>query len=238
MSTSDERPPALRPTSRLRFSSLDHLEILSAPRYRAYLEAFRPMRFTRGALIHPRLEGRPGFLVRSGRVRIFMSEGGEEFTLGYLERGGFLTATLDVILEADEECEVLVIADDDLRLHSERHPELVMLGLQNTLELLNATLGVVRTLAFHDVRCRVAAFVVHAADTCGEPRGDAVYLPLRLSTGEIARLLGTRRQRVSTALNEFVHAGLLERTPDAGLLVKRLDALRVEAERAGSADDA
>jgi len=225
----DEPHSLASAASRLRFSHFDHLAIFSIPRYRAFLDVFRPHHFRRGALIHPRQEGEYGYLVKDGRVRVFLASEDDELTLGYLEKGGFLLSSLAVRLDAAEDSELLVASAEEMAPFRIRFPELVQLNLANLTQLMNLSLGLIEALAFHDVRWRLAGFLVHAADSMGQPVKDGIEVPLRLSTEKIAHLLGTRRQRISTAINELARAGIIDRPRRGVVVIRQVAALRAES---------
>ena len=74
-------------------------------------------------------------------------------------------------------------------------------------------------LAFRDVPARLARFLVRQAEQRGVMEADGCLLPLRLGTEDIACLLGTTRQSVSSQMNQWQREGLLTRRSRHALLI-------------------
>ncbi len=65
-------------------------------------------------------------------------------------------------------------------------------------------------LVFKDVRKRIASFLVRFAEEMGKIKGGIITIRTHLSHQEIAFLTGAARQTVTTTLNEFRSAGLID----------------------------
>ncbi len=68
---------------------------------------------------------------------------------------------------------------------------------------------------------RLRALFVYLADRWGKVTPQGITLPIRMSHGLVAELVGARRPTVTTALGVLHHAGDVVRTDDGGWLVRR-----------------
>lgn len=100
--------------------------------------------------------------------------------------------------------------------------------------VLAQTMTIIEDLAFHDVRGRIARYLLRCAARNGAPIEPGALIRVDLAMEEIAVLLGSTRQTASTEFNALICAGVIERRGArrfALLDPKRLMALaRVEDE--------
>jgi CRP-like cAMP-binding protein len=68
----------------------------------------------------------------------------------------------------------------------------------------------VTNLVFKDVKKRIAWFLTEYAEDFGKMKGDVITVRMHLSHQEIGLLTGCARQTVTTLLNEFRNAGLID----------------------------
>jgi hypothetical protein len=94
-----------------------------------------------------------------------------------------------------------------------------------TAAIIDRVVQRARWLSFHLAVCHIVGVEVrllivlwHFADRWGRVTPTGVKLPLPLSHGLLAGIVGARRPTVSTALGVLREQGLVERTPDGWLL--------------------
>ena len=80
-------------------------------------------------------------------------------------------------------------------------------------------------LVFKDVKKRIAGFLTEYAEDFGKMKGDVIRVRMHLSHHEIGLLTGCARQTVTTFLNEFRNAGLIEFSRE-GITIKQYKALQ------------
>jgi len=90
--------------------------------------------------------------------------------------------------------------------------------------LVNAV-NLIEDLAFREVPARLARFLLGLANRRGQVTDAGWLVPLDLGTEDIASLLGSTRQTVSSLINQWEREGILVRQSRRSLLVKSLDAL-------------
>jgi CRP-like cAMP-binding protein len=109
-----------------------------------------------------------------------------------------------------------------LRDHPDASPAIMrVLG-----RLLNTAVELVEDLAFREVPARFARFLLGLVERRGERLDQAWLIPLELTTEEMASLLGTTRQTLSTLVNRWEREGILSRQGRHRLLIRQLEPLR------------
>jgi CRP-like cAMP-binding protein len=91
--------------------------------------------------------------------------------------------------------------------------------------LLANAVSLIEDIAFREVPARLARFLVGLAKGRGQHRDNGGLVPLELNMEDIASLLGTTRQTVSSLMNQWEREGLLQRQGRRSLLIHSLDAL-------------
>ena len=140
------------------------------------------------------------FLLIDGRVKVFeLSKEGKEMILWFCFPGElfglsevFQQSERDVNAQACSGVEVLVIKKTDFKRYIKQLSDV----------LLN--------LASEDVTSRVIKLLTRLCSRYGKPSGDAVLLDIALTHQEMADMIGTSRQSVTTVLNMLRKQGVLK----------------------------
>ncbi len=198
--------------SKMRLSRFNMIELLKAPQYKGFLSGFQARQFARGNLVSsPEQQSNEVFIVVSGRLRIFLSYEGKEFTLCFLEPGDLFSTHTRVMIEACREATIMSISVARFREEVVRFPEvsLVMTGILG--QVLGGTLDVIEGIMFHDVRYRLVEFLLSLADEQGKHTETGTEFGCDLNMEEISLLIGTTRQTASSLLNTLIKEGHLVR---------------------------
>lgn len=188
---------------------------------------FTPRHYARKTLVYsPFEEKNLVFVVRSGRLRIYLAYEDKEFTLALLEMGDVFSTHTPAFVQALEGTEILVCSTATFREALARRPELSLTMVKVLGELLQSSIQTIEGLAFKDVRLRLVEFLVGAAADRGRATPEGTVVQLGLGTEDIALLVGTTRQTISQIVNDFIKAGLLQKIDRKTLLIKNLDAFR------------
>ena len=175
---------------------------------------------TRGEFIFK--AGSPGdhvyFLV-SGRVKIYhLSPTGKEVLLWFCFPGEIFGLAevchgggRQVYAETCESSQVLSVRQDDFKTFLATHPPGALLVNEVLACRLRSLGNIIQSLVASDVNERVAQLIVRLAATHGQKtqNGD-VTLDIRLTHQEMANMIGTTRQSVTSALNLLRRRGVLE----------------------------
>lgn len=168
------------------------------------------------------------FLVRSGRLRVYMlSEEGKEITLYRLEPGDVCMLAASCVLESIT-FEVFVDAElpsDCYRISAsafgdvaERIPAVKIFALETAVARFSEVMWVMQQLVFMSMDQRIAIFLLDEASRTGS-------LSLNLTHEQIARHLGTAREVITRVLKHMASDGLVE-VSRGSITLKNKPALR------------
>ncbi|MCL5059124.1 MAG: Crp/Fnr family transcriptional regulator [Candidatus Thermoplasmatota archaeon] len=157
------------------------------------------------------------FLLLEGRIKIYQSStvgkeailwfcfAGELFGLAEAARGG----TRVVNAQACDVCKVLCIRQEEFTAFLETHPKTSLVIMQLLACRLRVLGNVVINLISDDVRTRILKMVLQLSARCGIPSVRGLRLDIVLTHQEIADMIGTTRQTVTTMLGQLEREGLL-----------------------------
>ena len=179
----------------------------------------RPRSADAGAVIVSQEEaGEALFIVSTGKVKVVLyGETGREIILSILRDGDFFgeMSLLDrqprsANVVAVEDTELLSLDREAFQAHLEANPSTAMAILGEMSRRLRKADEVIGNLALLDVYARVAGAIRDLAQKTGEPVDGGLLIRERPTQQEIAGLIGTSRETVSRALNDFTRRGQLE----------------------------
>ena len=158
------------------------------------------------------------FVIASGKVKVVLyGETGREIILSILKAGDFFgeMALLDrqprsANVVAIEDSQLLGLDREAFQTHLTAHPTTALAILAEMSRRLRHDNEVIGNLALLDVYARVARIIRDLAQKQGEPVDGGLLIKERPTQQEIAGLIGTSRETVSRALNDFTRRGLLE----------------------------
>lgn len=180
-------------------------------------------------------QGQPStflFAMRSGQVKITLSTpGGREQILGVRVGGqllGFSAMHDDVhpyTAEALTEVQVCKVRRADILKVIEQNPRVALRIIEKLNQELAQAQALIRDLGLKSARERVASFLLSLIP---DPSAQTHLIPLPLSRGEMAELLGLTIETVSRNLTKLKHEGLI-RTAHSHVEVLDLARLRLAA---------
>lgn len=158
------------------------------------------------------------YFLESGRAKIYhLSPTGKEILLWFCYPGEIFGLAevchgggRQVYAEATESSRLLSVPQRDFKTFLEAHPAAALL-VTDVLACRLRNLGnIIQSLVASDVNERVAQLIVRLAAAHGRkaPNGD-VCLDIRLTHQEMANMIGTTRQSVTSALNDLRRLGVL-----------------------------
>ncbi|MBE3582464.1 MAG: Crp/Fnr family transcriptional regulator [Thermoanaerobacteraceae bacterium] len=212
--------------TKMRLTDINLLEVLSSPEYARFLEKFWEQRFPKKAILFsPDAEKNLVFLVKSGRLRVYLAYEDKEFTLAILEAGDVYSTHTRAFVQAMEDTTILVTDIHNFRSIINEFPAFALTMIEVLGDLLKNLFTIVNRLVFKDACVRLAEFLVQAARSAGVTVQQGTRLELGLTTEEIALMLGVTRQTVSVLLTDLRKSGILERADQRTLLIKDLKKL-------------
>jgi CRP-like cAMP-binding protein len=172
---------------------------------------FRERSLAGGALFHVEADRDQVFVVKSGRLRIFLATRERELSLAYLEPGDMFSTHTRAHLQAVQPTVLLMVSREVLERELAPYPPLRAAIIRVLARILSQTMTLLEDLAVHSVRGRIARYLLRGANRQHTKPGNGSLVRVDLHMEEIAALLGTTRQSASTELNAMLHAGVLER---------------------------
>lgn len=164
--------------------------------------------------------GAPGnnvYFLRHGKVKIHQLSPlgrevilwfcfpGEIFGLAEVSAGGGRV----VNAQACEASEVLAVSQEKFRDYLDRYPRLALLSMQVLSSRLRVLGDMFVNLVSDDVSTRVAKLILRLSARYGTRVGKEVFLNIPLTHQEIADMVGTSRQTVTSVLSSLKRQGIL-----------------------------
>jgi CRP-like cAMP-binding protein len=158
------------------------------------------------------------FVIAAGKVKVVLyGESGREVILSVLKEGDFFgeMSLLDnqprsANVRAIEHTKALILSREVFHQALQRGPMLAIPILAEMSRRLRRADESIGNLALLDVYGRVARFLLDLAKNDGVAREEGTEIRERPTQQHIAAMVGTSRETVSRALNEFQRRGLIE----------------------------
>lgn len=171
------------------------------------------VRFDKEQPVHSNSECSGLFIVRSGKLRLYMlSEEGKEITLYRLSPGDICmlsascvlqSITFDVYVDAEMPTECYMISGKAFHTISERVPEVKIYALESAVQRFSDVMWIMQQIVFVSMDKRLAIFLL---DEVTENGTDMVTM----THEQIARHLGSAREVITRMLKHFASDGLVE----------------------------
>ena len=179
------------------------------------------------------------YILLDGRVKIYeLSRDGKELILWFCFPGELFGLAevvkrkfREVNAQACSHVEILVIKHADFERFLYGHPAVAM----NVISLLSSRLrelsDVLLNLASDDVTSRVIKLITRLSARYGKPFENGIYLDIPLTHQEMADMIGTSRQTVTTVLGNLRRKGIL-RTEQRNIYIQNSEWLESFAGKA------
>ncbi|MEI6846034.1 MAG: Crp/Fnr family transcriptional regulator [Candidatus Firestonebacteria bacterium] len=162
-------------------------------------------------------EGNSLYIMVSGLVKIFTSDqSGRIKTLAYLKEGDFFgeMAMLDeqkrsASASVMEESIVLILNRSDFQREILNKPFIAIRLMQALSFRLRSADKQIEDLTFRNLPGRVASALIELTKKYGEKTPEGVRISLRLTHQELAEIIGTAREVVTSILNDFRKANCI-----------------------------
>lgn len=208
-------------------ASVDLATIAQAPEPEGILAGFSLRELPKGYLLST--PGSPRdqvFIVRSGRLRVYLAGESRALSLGFLESGDIYSTHTPTYVEAVTPTAIWLM---DTRIFAGKlaaDPTIAPAMMRVLGRLLADSVALIEDLAFREVPARLARFFLGLAERRGQAQDNGCVVRLDFGMQEIADLVGTTRQTISALINQWEREGLLERQDRRTMLIHSLVALR------------
>lgn len=159
------------------------------------------------------------YFLEAGRVKIYhLSLTGKEILLWFCFPGEIFGLTevchgggRQVYAEAREPSKLLCVRQEDFKTFLETHPPAALLVNEVLARRLRSLGHILQSLVANDVNERVVQLILRLAASHGRRAANgSVCLDMRLTHQEMANMIGTTRQSVTSVLNLLRRQGVLE----------------------------
>ena len=186
------------------------------------LSSSQNITFEKGKNIHDGNECTGIIMIKTGCLRAYMlSDDGKEITLYRLFPGDICifsascvlkTVTFDVLIDAEELSECVVVGGCAYEDLAARVPEVKIFALEAALAGFSEIMWVMQQILFMSMDKRLAVFLLDEISKSGT---DTV----KLTHEQIAKYMGSAREVVSRMLKYFVTEGIVSVTRSEGIKV-------------------
>lgn len=154
----------------MKLSDVDLLEALERPESAPLREMFSVRRVARGqGIFWPDEQEDLVLVVKSGRFRVYLSYGGKEFTLAFLERGDIYSSHTGAHVQALADGEVLLADTRAFRRRMTDLPEVSAIMVRVLGQMLRSTFFLIEGLVFRDSNTRLASLLLEQAERAPTP---------------------------------------------------------------------
>jgi len=184
--------------------------------------------FSKQQPVHDNTECTGLFMVKSGRLRIYiLSDEGKEITLYRLTAGEVCmlsascvlqSVTFDVYVDAEDDSECYMISPNAFSAVSERVPAVKIFALETAVTRFSDVMWVLQQIVFMSMDKRLAIFLLEENQVNGTGT-------VSMTHDQIARHLGTAREVVTRLLKHFSNDGIVEVTRK-GVIITDMKKLR------------
>ncbi|MBU3937611.1 MAG: Crp/Fnr family transcriptional regulator [Proteobacteria bacterium] len=207
--------------------SIDLIRELQKPEYSGVRAEFTEKSFLRNVLIFPP-DDRAGqvFIVKKGRVRVYLAFEDKEFSLAILKKGDIYSTHTRAYVTTLDDTVLLVMPTAKFHRFMILHPVFSRTVMGIFGELLKQSFSIITSLVFKDVTQRLAEFLLYEARSHGRPEDGGVSLTIDLTMEQLAAVVGSSRQTASTLINEMIRAGVLVKRSRRELFLPKLELLK------------
>lgn len=193
-----------------KLSSKNLLQELAKPEYNGVLGEFSPVSYPKNMMISTPGHGEDlVFIVRKGRVRVYLAFEDKDFSLAILGEGDIYSTHTKAYVATLEDTELLAIPTAEFLSFMNAYPVFSKTVITVLGEMLKETFSIIESLVFKDVTQRIVEFLLHEARHHGKPGKEGVTVDIDLTVEQLAAVVGSSRQTASSILNQMLKTGVL-----------------------------
>ncbi len=202
---------------------IDHLQ---RPEFAALRESLSTKQVAQnGFICQPDSTDNDIFIVVSGRARVYLGYEDKEFNLAILAAGDLYSTHTGAYVQAMEKMEILLMDAMTFRRHMASSSEVNLAMIKVLGNVLKSSFGIIDGLVFKDATCRLLSLLLNEAKRYPPQQDGTVVLHINLSVEQIARMVGSSRQTISTQLNRLIRHKLLHKQGRGSFVIPDITAL-------------
>ncbi len=210
-----------------KFSSINLLDELQSQEYDKLCSNFNQVTYSKGQLIYaPAHDQDLVFIIKQGKIRIYLAMEDKEFSLALLEPGDLYATHTRAHVTAVENVTLLTMPTKEFHQYMMTHPAFSRIIIRILGELLKQSFSIIDNLVFKDISGRLTAFILHEAQHNGHQTDEGTLLNINLTMDQLAAVIGSSRQTVSTIMNAMIRADILQKVDRGLFLIPNLELLK------------
>lgn len=195
-----------------KLSSKNLLQELAKPEYNGVLEEFSPVSYSKNMMISTPGQGEDlVFIVKKGRVRVYLAFEDKDFSLAILGEGDIYSTHTKAYVSTLEDTELLAIPTAKFLSFMNAYPVFSKTVISILGEMLKETFSIIESLVFKDVTQRIVEFLLYEARHHGKAGKEGVSVDIDLTVEQLAAVVGSSRQTASSVLNQMLKTGVLQK---------------------------
>ncbi len=211
-----------------KLSSINILTEINQPENRDFLAEFTAINYPKNSLIYsPGHENDLVFIVKKGRLRLYLAVEDKDFSLAILDPGDIYTTHTRAHVETLENVTLMTIPTNKLHSYMATHPALSRTVIRILGEMLKQSFSIIDSLVFKDIKQRLVDFFLYEANHNGIRNAAGITtIKLDITTTQLAAIVGSSRQTVSTIVSGMLKDGVLEKKERTVYRIPHIDLLR------------
>ncbi len=212
---------------RTKLLSINLLTELDKPENKDFLQEFTDIKHRKNSLIYsPGHDQDLVFIVKEGRLRLYLAVEDKDFSLAILEPGDIYATHTRAHVETLDDVTLMLMPTAKLHSYMAAHPALSRTIIRILGELLRQSFSIIDSLVFKDIKQRLTDFFLYEAKHNGSNATVGTIITLDLTTTQLAAIIGSSRQTVSTIISTMLKDGVLEKTQRNTYIIPNTDLLR------------
>lgn len=210
-----------------KISTINLLDELKDTKYEQLCNDFTTVTYRKGQLIYAPDQNHDLVLViKHGKVRVYLAMEDKEFSLALLKPGDLYTSHTRAHVSAVEDVTLLTMPTSQFHRYMVTHPALSRTIVSILGELLKQSFSIIDNLVFKDISSRLTDFLLHEAEQNGHQSDEGTLLKLDLTMEQLAAIIGSSRQTVSSIINSMQRAEVLQKKARGVFLIPNRHVLK------------
>ena len=203
------------------------LDELTKPENFELAAEFTTRRFSKNSSVYPpEFASDIVFIVKKGRLRLYLAVEDKDFSLAILESGDIFVTHTRAHIEALDDVELLVMPTGKLHHYMTSHPQLSTTVISILGQILSQSFSIIDSLVFKDIKQRLTDFFLYEASHNGIIDQRGIIFQLDLTITQLAAIVGAYRQTVSTIISAMLKDGVLQKKQDNMYCIPNIDLFR------------
>jgi len=193
-------------------SSHNLLDELSKPEYVDVMAEFKLTRYPKNTLLYtPGHDKDLVFIVKTGRLRVYLAFEDKDFSLAFLAKGDIYATHTRAYVQTAEDTDLLVLPTASFHKCMTNYPAFSSTIMSILGKLLTQTFSIIEGLVFKDVTQRLIDFFLYELRHNGRTLHGGRAVEIDLTMEQLSAVVGASRQTVSTIVNQMQKAGVLQK---------------------------